>query len=64
MLEELAAHHRDQPGCRMSYALAGVGVWGAIIPSDEANPDSNHSGSSLVAPQALEELRKEGETSD
>ena len=29
-------------------ALAGlavlVGLWGAIIPSDETSPDSNHSG--------------------
>ncbi len=25
--------------------------WGVIIPSDEANPDSNHSGSNLLASQ-------------
>ncbi len=28
MLEELVAHHRDQPGCRVSYALAAVGASG------------------------------------
>ena len=28
MPEELAAHHRDRPGCRMSYTLASVGASG------------------------------------
>ena len=32
-------------------ARRAVELWGAIIPSDEANPDSNRSGSSFVALQ-------------
>ena len=52
------------PGCQGVYILYEhdrpmyVGLWGAIIPN-EANPDSDHSGSNIVALQCLPPTRGE-----